>query len=258
MAGSAIAPVTLLFMQDYVGWRGAFLGAAAFGFVAALIVMLQREPPVERTNRAAASDETTPADKPLDGWTLLMSPPILLNLVFFLMVSIVGGGLSQFLVVGLVALHDTPLSIANAALTGLLAMTAVGVLAGGILATGTPRHNLITGCGLLVAGLATAAVGVWDPGAFLLIALVSLSGLATGITFPSRDVIVRNAAPSGSFGKVFGFVSTGLHVGGMVSPLIFGQLLDHGEPQWVFLFTAATAIVAGLLVNVGIGNRRPA
>jgi MFS family permease len=257
MAGSAIAPVTLLFMQDYVGWRGAFLGAAAFGFVAALIVMLQREPPVEQTNRAAASDEITPADKPLDGWTLLMSPPILLNLVFFLMVSIVGGGLSQFLVVGLVALHDTPLSIANAALTGLLAMTAVGVLAGGILATGAPRHNLITGCGLLVAGLATAAVGVWDPGAFLLVALVSLSGLATGITFPSRDVIVRNAAPSGSFGKVFGFVSTGLHVGGMVSPLIFGQLLDHGEPKWVFLFTAATAIVAGLLVNIGVVNRRP-
>ncbi len=258
MAGSAIAPVTLLFMQDYVGWRGAFLGAAAFGFVAALVVLLQREPPVERTNRSAVVDEVTPADKPLDGWTLLMSPPILLNLVFFLMVSIVGGGLSQFLVVGLVALHETPLSIANSALTGLLAMTAVGVLAGGILAARAPKHNLITGCGLLVAGLATAAVGVWDPGAFLLIALVSLSGLATGITFPSRDVIVRNAAPSGSFGKVFGFVSTGLHVGGMVSPLIFGQLLDHGEPQWVFLFTAATAIVAGLLVNVGIGNRRAA
>jgi FSR family fosmidomycin resistance protein-like MFS transporter len=258
MTGSAIAPVTLLFMQSYVGWRGAFLGAAAFGFVAALIVMLQREPSVERAGLAAASDEVDPAEKPLDGWWLLMSPPILLNLVFFLMVSIVAGGLSQFLVVGLVALHHTPLPIANSALTGLLAMTAVGVLAGGILAANTPRHNLITGCGLLVAGLATAAVGVWDPGTILLVVLLSLSGLATGITLPSRDMIVRDAAPSGSFGKVFGFVSTGLHIGGIVSPLIFGQFLDHGQPRWVFLFTAASAIFAALIVNIGIANRRRA
>lgn len=257
MAGSAIAPVTLLFMQDYVGWRGAFLGASAFGFAAALIMMLQREP-VELARRVTEPKEVedAPAEKQLDGWTLLMSPPILLNLLFFLVVSIVAGGLSQFLVAGLVALHDTPLSLANSALTGLLTMTAVGVLAGGIVAARIPSHNLITSCGLLVAGLATAAVAVWDPGAVLLVALISLSGLATGITLPSRDMIVRNATPSGSFGKVFGFVSTGFHIGGMVSPLVFGQFLDHGQPQWVFLFTAVSAIFAALIVQIGIANRR--
>ena len=31
MVGSAIAPVTLLFMQSVLGWRGAFLGAAVLG-----------------------------------------------------------------------------------------------------------------------------------------------------------------------------------------------------------------------------------
>jgi FSR family fosmidomycin resistance protein-like MFS transporter len=258
MAGSAIAPVTLLFMQDYVGWRGAFLGAAAFGFVAALVLMLQREPVAERADRVPTPKQAEPAGKTLDGWNLLMSPPILINLVFFLAVSIISGGLSQFLVVGLVALHDTPLPLANSALTGQLSLMAVGVLVGGVLAASSPRHNLITGCGLGVAGVAVAVVGMWNPGAVLLFALVSLSGLATGITLPSRDMIVRNAAPSGSFGKVFGFVSTGLHVGGMISPLIFGQFLDHGSPEWVFLFSAATAIFAALVVNLGIGNRRPA
>ena len=256
MAGSAIAPVTLLFMQDYVGWRGAFLGASAFGFAAALVVMLQREPPIERSLRVSEPEAVAPAVKPLDGWTLLMSPPILLNLLFFLVVSVVAGGLGQFLVVGLVALHDTSLSVANSALSGQLTMMAVGVLVGGIIAARTPNHNLITSCGLLVAGLALAVVGVRDPGAMLLVALVSLSGLATGITLPSRDMIVRNATPSGSFGKVFGFVSTGFHIGGMISPLIFGQFLDHGQPQWVFLFTAASAIFAALIVHIGIANRR--
>jgi sugar phosphate permease len=257
MVGSAIAPVTLLFMQDLVGWRGAFLGASVLGFAAALILLLQREPPVERPHRAVPSHERAPAEKPANGWTLLLSPPILLNLAFFLVLSMVGGGLSQFLVVGLVALHNTPLTLANSALTGLLAMTAVGVLVGGVVAARTPHHNLVAGCGLLVTGLVSATIGMWDPGALLLFALVALSGLATGITLPSRDMIVRNVTPRGSFGKVFGFVSTGFHIGGMIAPLIFGQFLDHGQPRFVFLYIAACAMVAVATVNIGSANRRP-
>ena len=47
---------------------------------------------------------------------------------------------------------------------------------------------------------------------------------------PSRDMIVREVTPPGSFGKVFGFVTTGFNIGGVVSPLIFGALMDHGAP----------------------------
>jgi MFS family permease len=97
---------------------------------------------------------------------------------------------------------------------------------------------------------------MWDPGALLLFALVALSGLATGITLPSRDMIVRNVTPRGSFGKVFGFVSTGFHIGGMIAPLIFGQFLDYGQPRFVFLYIAACAMVAVATVNIGSANRR--
>src|SRR5229473_4907959 len=45
MVGSAIAPMTLLFLQSLVGWRGAFLSATALGLVAALILILQKELP---------------------------------------------------------------------------------------------------------------------------------------------------------------------------------------------------------------------
>ena len=66
---------------------------------------------------------------------LLMTAPILLNLVFFFVLSMVGSGLNQYLVVGLETLHGTPPALGNAALTGhLLAMSAVGVLFGGALA----------------------------------------------------------------------------------------------------------------------------
>ena len=52
---------------------------------------------------------------------------------------------------------------------------------------------------------------------------------------PSRDMIVREVTPPGSFGKVFGFVTTGFNIGGIVSPLIFGAIMDHGSPRLVFL-----------------------
>jgi MFS transporter, FSR family, fosmidomycin resistance protein len=255
MIGSAIAPATLLFMQSVVGWRGAFLGAAMLGVVAALILAVQTEPPVVRPHAPKPRlDEA--AKSPKDGMRLLLSPPILLNLVLFFMLSMVGGGLSQYLVVSLEALHGTPSVVANAALTGLLTLSAVGVLIGGAIAGRAQRHNLVTAAGLLVSGATTVFIGLLDPGAVLLVLIVSLGGLANGMAVPSRDMIVRSATPPGSYGKVFGFVTTGLHIGGMVSPLIFGQFLDHGHPRAVFLFIAACALVAVFTVVLGMSGRR--
>jgi MFS transporter, FSR family, fosmidomycin resistance protein len=255
MIGSAIAPVTLLFMQSVVGWRGAFLGAATLGVVAALVLAVQTEPPVVRPHvPKPRSDEA--AKPPADGLRLLLSPPILLNLALFFMLSMVGGGLNQYLVVGLEALHGTPSVVANAALTGLLTLSAIGVLIGGAVAGRASRHNLVTAAGLLVSCVTTAFIGLVDPGALLLVAIVSLGGFATGMAIPSRDMIVRSATPPGSFGKVFGFVTTGLHIGGMVSPVIFGQFLDHGHPRAVFLFIAACALVAVMTVVFGMSGRR--
>jgi MFS transporter, FSR family, fosmidomycin resistance protein len=130
MIGSAIAPVMLLSMQDAVGWRGAFLCSALLGVAAALFLAIQGEAPVVRpAHSKSRSDEVASASA--DGWRLLLSPPILLNLVFFIVLSMVGGGLNQYLVVGLGALYGTPPGLANTALTGLLTMSAIGVLLGG-------------------------------------------------------------------------------------------------------------------------------
>ena len=259
MIGSAVAPGTLLFMQGLVGWRGAFVCAAALGIIAALILALQGEPPPRhRATQVSKPRGDDPSSAAADGWRLLLSPPILLNLVFFVLLAMVGGGLNQYLVVGLGALHGTPPALANTALTGLLVMSAIGVLVGGALATRTTHHTLVTAGGLLVTGAVSTLIGFVDPGALLLVLIVSLSGFASGLTMPSRDMIVRSVTPPGSFGKVFGFVTTGFHIGGMVAPLIFAQLLDHGHPRAVFLYIAACAIVAIATVAFGMSGRRTA
>jgi len=253
MIGSAIAPVSLLFMQSAVGWRGAFLCSALLGVVAALVLAVQGEPPVVHPAHPSKPRGEEPAS-----WQLLLSPPILLNLLFFVVLSMVGGGLNQYLVVGLGALYGTPPALANTALTGLLAMSAMGVLLGGALAGRTARHNLVACAGLVVTGSASALIALVDPGALLLVLIASLSGFASGMTMPSRDMIVRSVTPQGSFGKVFGFVTTGFHIGGMVAPLIFAQFLDHGYPRGVFLYVAACALVAIATVAFGMSGRRTA
>jgi MFS family permease len=65
---------------------------------------------------------------------------------------------------------------------------------------------------------------------------------------PSRDMIVREITPAGSFGKVFGFVTTGFNIGGIVSPLVFGAIMDHGSPRLVFVAVSAFSLLAVLTV----------
>src|SRR5258707_11526741 len=45
MLGNAAAPPSLLFLYAAVGWRGAFLGAAVLGLLAALVMGLAGQPP---------------------------------------------------------------------------------------------------------------------------------------------------------------------------------------------------------------------
>jgi MFS family permease len=87
-------------------------------------------------------------------------------------------------------------------------------------------------------------VGAVDPGAVLLILAMGAGGLANGIIMPSRDMIVRAVTPPGSFGKVFGFVTTGFNIGGIVAPPIYGALMDHGHPRAVFLVIGLSSLLA--------------
>jgi MFS transporter, FSR family, fosmidomycin resistance protein len=255
MVGSAIAPVTLLYMQSQFGWRGAYIGAAIFGLIVLVVLAAQPEPAV-RVARAARSPARERTDLVDTGWRLLLSPPILLNLAFFTLISIMGGGLNTYLVVALGALHSTPTAIANVALTALLAMGAVGVLVGGLLAGRTRNHAIVAASGLTVGGIVTALVGLFDFGPVLLIVVMGFSGFCVGMTYPSRDMLVRAVTPPNAYGKVFGFVSTGFNIGASIAPIMYGMLMDHGQPRAVFLVSAAVSLLCVSTVIVGFSGRK--
>jgi MFS family permease len=84
---------------------------------------------------------------------------------------------------------------------------------------------------------------------------MAFSGFCVGATFPSRDMLVRSATPPGAFGKVFGFVSTGLNIGASIAPLIYGMLMDHGQPRAIFMLSAAVSILCISTVTIGLSRR---
>jgi len=253
--GSAVAPATLLAMQSHYGWRGAHVGAAILGVAVVALLLAQRPTAEDRATerrRAATRTESSGQDY---GWRFLLSPPIMLNLCFFILLSL-GGGLQTFLVVALAALYGTSNALANVALTALLTASALGVLAGGVLAARARNHVAVAGLGLALAGATTALVGFIDFSSFALVLMMSLSGFFGGLVAPSRDLLVRSATPEGAFGRVFGFVSTGFNIGSMIAPMIYGAFMDRGEPRALFLLSAASSILC--IGTVFLGSQRRA
>jgi MFS family permease len=84
----------------------------------------------------------------------------------------------------------------------------------------------------------------FDLGPALLVGVMSTAGLLYGMVMPSRDMIVREVTPPGAFGKVFGFVTNGFNIAGILAPLMFGALLDHGAARSFFYLTAAFAVAS--------------
>ena len=134
-------------------------------------------------------------------------------------------------------------------------MSAFAVLVGGIISARTDRHDLVAVTGLAINALALVPIAFFDLGAAALIGLMGLSGFFNGVLQPSRDMIVRAVTPPGAFGRVFGFVTTGFNIGGVIAPPVFGYLMDHGEPRLVILGVALCALVSIPTVMITVAQR---
>ncbi len=248
MLGSAVAPVTLLMLHAVWGWRGAFICAGILGLVVAGVLAAMGDDNASALPLPARDSANANASGDAASWRLLLSAPIVLNLGFFVLLAVISSGISNYSVVALGILFHTPFGIANTALTSHLLLLAIGVLAGGLVVTRTKRHGVVTGTGLAVLAMLMALIAYVDLGSLALIAAMGAAGFFLGGTMPSRDMIVRDVTPAGSFGKVFGFVTTGFNIGGAIAPLIFGALMDHGSPRLVFIGVAACSLLAVLTV----------
>ena len=123
-------------------------------------------------------------------------------------------------------------------------MSAGGVLLGGVIADRTIHHERVAAVGFAFTSTMAILMAWVNMPAAVLIGVMSLGGLLNGMIQPSRDMMVRAVTPPGSFGKVFGFVSTGFNLGGMVAPLLYGWLMDRGEPRAIFMIVVGFILLA--------------
>ncbi|HSU05649.1 MAG TPA: MFS transporter, partial [Acetobacteraceae bacterium] len=86
------------------------------------------------------------------------------------------------------------------------------------------------------------------------IGVMFASGLALGASRTPRDVMLKDAAPPGQIGKVFGFVSAGLPLGSAITPVPCGFLIDRGHPELVLVLVAVLLLLSVLCCGTARGS----
>jgi MFS family permease len=253
-AGFAVAPPVIVGLAAAFGWRSALLIAGGAGLVVTALMLANGgvlRADADALHRRTASSAAAP------GWKLLLSPPILMALLFFVMLAFSLGGYTSFSVAALEALYRVDLAAATVPLTVYLTASTLGVLLGGWIADRTQQHHqVVAGCFVLIA-LFTAAVPLLLPPILVVSVLFGCAGLFSGMVAPSRDMMVRAVTPAGSSGKVFGFVTSGFSIGGIAGPLLFGLVLDWGDPGHLFWAIAGLSLLTLIVIFAGARQGEP-
>ena len=238
--GGAVAPAIMAALVTTVGGFGALIVAGAIGPLVALGLMLAGIPDAGAHHLHSAGAK---APRPN-----IITPALIVLTLFFMLLGLSNAGIGNFGVVALMGGYGASYSTANIALTAYLGASAVGVLAGGFLADRTERHGQVAAVCFAVNAAIVLMIATVALPPVLLAAAMTTAGFLGGVIAPSRDMLVRNAAPAGAAGRAFGIVSTGFNFSGIASPLLFGWIMDQNMPRWVFVasagFMALTVVLA--------------
>jgi MFS family permease len=163
------------------------------------------------------------------------------------------GGIQAFSSTSLTSLYGISLATAATAYTAFMLSSAGGMVAGGFLAARAHNHGrTIALAFLFAAGLALLLSASIVPGPMVVLVMGAI-GFSTGVAAPSRDLLIRAAAPANASGRVFGVVYSGLDSGMAVGPLLFGTLMDDGHPAALFIGVALFQTLA-ISTALGAGN----
>jgi MFS family permease len=248
--GWAAAPVVVLALASAASWRVALVACGLAGLAVAALLVVNRErieiAPVRRPAGAEARG----------GAGLLLTLPVVVCFLYFCFQAVALSATQSFLPVTLNHLHGTRLELATMTVTAFMLGSALGTLAGGVVADRSGRLQAIIVGGILAGAVVMLLLAFVALPPALLLAAVAVAGACTGSTTPSRDLLVRRAAPEGATGRVFGFVYSGLDLGSTITPAVAGALIDHGQPRAVLLLIAG--MMAVTILTVANVRTRPA
>jgi MFS family permease len=247
--GWAAAPVLMLFLAETSGWRTAGAGASVVGVLALAFLLLNR--------RLLADAHLEPSARTSSGTFDFLGAGIVWMCFIFFMFSVMAfGGLQNFAPPIFERTYGVTLAFATTGLTAYLLGNAAGAATGGFFATKGEHQERQVALALGCAALCAVALASGTFPAASIVVFMGLMGFGVGFSGPSRDLLVRRAATStygaGSFGRIYGFVYSGIDTGLAIAPIAFGVLMDAGRYSHVLWGVAALqvlAIAAALLVG---------
>ena len=109
--GGACAPVSILVLVQWTSWRTALLITGVAGLIALLLMAWRKDLLLGAVSARSGGKATSTAPEPSRrGMRLLLSAPVLLFLLFFILYGMSSGGLIAFISAGLVQLHGIALA----------------------------------------------------------------------------------------------------------------------------------------------------
>jgi len=252
--GWALAPVVLIGIHESSGsWRVAYLCTALIGLGVITLLALNREA-IDDHHQAMSPHAHAAQAGGEHPMAFLKLPSVWLCFSFFFWSTCALCAIQSFASPALNQIYGLPLSITAFVVTGYMVCGAVGMVIGGFLVARVERLERTISGALLLGGALLVLGGLgWLPG-YVSAAAIALAGFGTGLAGPSRDMLIKRAAPPGTTGRVYGTVYSGLDLGFAVAAPVFGMLMDHHLPAGVFYGSALT-----LLLGVGsaalVGNR---
>ena len=255
--GWAAAPLFMTAVATAGSWRTALASAAVLPFVVLGILILNRAY-LRPEPRPAAANAATDGEGIL---SFLRLRAVWMCFAFFFLTAVALGGIQAFAAIGLAQLYGISRELATGSYTAYMLASAGGMLLGGFIgvrASGTGRqdHDRTVAVAFAIAAALALLLGATVVPGWLALPLMALIGFFSGVAGPSRDLMIRAAAPKNATGRVYGVVYSGLDSGLSVGPALFGLVMDAGHPGWLFAGIALfQALAIATAVGVGGGTR---
>ncbi len=252
-AGWAVAPIFLAGLSTLFLWRVALLAAAALATVVLLLLVAYRDV-LEPADLRTGGPGTKPGATPSDSLSFLTIRSVWLVFGFFFVTAIALGGIQIFAPSALKEIYGISNAAASMSITVYMSASALGLLTGGFLAARAQHHENVVAGALATSGMLAMclATGWFSTG--LVVAILALIGFGNGLAGPSRDLMVRAAAPRGATGRVYGVVYSGLDVGLAIAPMLFGAMMDAHQPGWLFI-GIGVFLIFGVTTALQVGGR---
>ncbi|WP_198117174.1 MFS transporter [Massilia rhizosphaerae] len=253
--GWAAAPLFMTSVAALSSWRTALACAAVLPFAVLGILFLNRAH-LRPEPRPAAAASAAAGGEGAGTLSFLRLRAVWMCFAFFFLTAVSLGGIQAFAAIGLVQLYGISRELATGSYTAYMLASAGGMLLGGFVGAGRQDHDRTVAIAFAVAAALALLLGAAVVPGWLALPLMALVGFFSGVAGPSRDLMIRAAAPKNATGRVYGVVYSGLDSGLSVGPALFGLVMDAGHPGWLFAGIALfQALAIATAVGVGGGVR---